>query len=197
MKKILIVLLLLMTIIFTGCSENKRKNDFVAEYSYYYDSQNIKEKWTWFNLDQYKKALELKRVIKLSFDEVQDKINKNDSFVIYYGFNPQLYQCPYCVETLPIAIDAFNELNEDFYYLDIYAMRSNNTEEYLYLYNQLVEVFNDFGPKILAPTYVYYQNGKPIKYHAATFKNDDGKFISGLNETQKQELKLIYKDLIA
>ena len=194
MKRILGLLLFCCLFLF-GCSENKQKEDFVLEYSYYYDSNNIKENWTWFDLEELTNALELKRVKSIDFNKLKKMIESNESFIIYYGFNPSLYPCPYCAECLPIAINAFDELDIDIYYLDIYAMRTNNTSEYLYIYEQLVSFDSSFGEKILAPTYVSYRDGKPYKYQIATFKNDEGRFISGMNLEQRKKLKELYQDL--
>lgn len=196
MRKIIALLILGCCAFLFGCQESKKKEEFISEYSYYYQEENIKDTWSWFNLDEYKKALELKRVIKIDFKELEKMIEDKKSFVIYYGFNPSLYTCPYCAECLPIAIDAFNEINVDIYYLDIYAMRTNNSAEYLYIYNQLVTFDSSFGEKILAPTYVSYQEGKPYKYQVATFKNEDGKYISGLSEEQQRNLKELYQELV-
>ena len=196
MRKILVLLLLCCCILLIGCGESKKKEEFVSEYSYYYDEGNIKENWDWFTLDNYKNALELNRVIKIDFEELKEMIESNETFVIYYGFNPSLYTCPYCAECLPIAINAFDEVDLDIYYLDIYAMRTNNTEEYQYIYQQLLESDSSFGEKILAPTYVSYRNGHPYKYQIATFRNEEGKFISGMNEEQQQNLKNLYQELI-
>lgn len=195
MKKIIVVLLLCLSLFLLGCNENKQKEEFVKEYSYYYDSSNLKDNWTWFNLDNYKASLNLKRIIKLDFKEVKEKIESDETFVIYYGFNPELYQCPYCVAALPIAIDAFNEIDCDIYYLDIYAIRANNTEEYQYLYQQLA-ADGTFGEKILAPTYVSYRDGEVYKYQIATFKNDQGRYIADLSTEQKEQLKQLYQDLL-
>lgn len=196
MKKIVIVLLLCFCTLLFGCNEKKQKEEFILEYSYYYDQNNIDSDWDWFNVEEFKNALELNRVIALDFKELKKKIESKESFVIYYGFNPTLYQCPYCAECLPIAINAFDELDIDIYYLDIYAMRANNTDEYLYIYNQLLASDSSFGEKILAPTYVSYKEGNPYKYQIATFKNEDGRFISGITDEQKQQLKNIYQELV-
>lgn len=195
MKKILFVVIMCFCLFLFGCSEAKQKEAFVQEYSYYYDSNNVKENWEWFDLDYYKTSLELKRVIKLDFEDVKEKIENDETFVIYYGFNPELYQCPYCVATLPIAINAFNEIDCDIYYLDIYAMRASNTEEYQYLYNQLA-ADGVFGEKILAPTYVSYREGEVYKYQIATFKNEEGRWITDLNTEQKEQLKEKYQNLL-
>lgn len=197
MKKILTLILLSMTIFLFSCNNktNEKKESFISEYSYYYNDENIKDDWNWFNKTEFQDALNLKRVIKLEFSEVKEKIESGEEFVIYYGFNPEFYQCPYCVAALPIAINSFDEIGMDIYYLDIYAMRTNNTLEYLYLLNQL-QKDNDFGEKILVPTYVSYANGEVKKYHIATLKDQEGKYIKDLSDSQKEELKQIYQELV-
>lgn len=200
MKKFYIVCFLLVFGLLCGCKigandDEAKKDDFVTEYSYYYNTENVPEDWDWFNLEEFTNSLNQRKILKLSFEEIKAKIESGEHVVIYYGFDPQLYQCPYCVACLPSAVEAAMELDIDIYYLDIRTMRVDNTEEYLWLYNGMLEVFPDFGSRISAPTYVTYNDSKPVDYHIATLKDSEDKSIKDLNEEQKVELKNIYLDL--
>ena len=196
MKKVLSFLFILFVSVFAiSCNEKEKYQAFIDEYSYYCNEENVKDGWDWFNKEEFQKALELKRVKKITCDELFEKLDSKETFVIWYGFDPELYQCPYCVASLPVAINAFNEIDLDIYYLDIYAMRNNNTDEYQRILKQLQEDEN-FGEKILVPTYVSYRDGDVYKYHVATLKDENDKYIKDLSDNQKEELKQIYLDLV-
>ena len=67
--------------------------------------------------------------------------------------------------------------------------------EYQRILKQLQEDEN-FGEKILVPTYVSYRDGDVYKYHVATLKDENDKYIKDLSDNQKEELKQIYLDLV-
>lgn len=197
MKKLSIICFLFFFIFLSGCTKEKsdediKKDAFISEYSYYNEEANVPETWDWFDLEELNNALNKRKILKLTYDETKEMIESGEQVVIYYGFDPKLYQCPYCVASLSSAVDAAIEVDIDIYYLDIRTMRVDNTEEYLWLYNGMLEVFPDFGTRISAPTYVKYNHGKPVDYHVATLKDEENNSIKSLTQEQKEELKNLY-----
>ena len=206
MKKLILVLLIMLSLALFACKDSKEetgKTAFQFEYEYYYDESNIKDKWkTWFDLDNFKQAVEKRRFIKISIDEALEKIESNESFSLYFGFEPTLYQCPNCVCTIPYVADVLEEIDEYCYYVDIYAARQQNSPEYQKFYNPIKETVDDYvtlsGADVLrAATMVYYKDGKPYNFHLSTLKDSENNNIFELTQEQKEELKNIYRDLFS
>ena len=201
-RLVLLILVLLLGFVF-GCKkeENKgidieqRKTDFITEYSYYEDETKVPEKWKdWFDYSFFKSQIDKRVFITLTFDEVKDKIENKESFVIYYGFNPELYQCPNCAITIPHVVDVALELGIDVYYLDIRAMRVNDDDNYKYLFNQLKAELADFPDLIRASTYVNYKDGVATGFKEGSLKDEAGNnILRVLTEAEIEELKNIYR----
>ena len=205
-KKLILVLLVMFTLVLFACKDSKEetgKTAFQVEYEYYYDEANIKEKWnTWFDLNRFKTAVEKRRFIKISIDEALDKIENNEAFILYFGFEPTLYQCPNCVCTIPYVASVLEEIDGYCYYVDIYTARQQNSPEYQKFYNPIKETFADYvtlsGDDVLrAATMVYYKDGKPYNFHLSTLKDSENKNIFELTTEQKEELMNIYRDLFS
>ena len=173
----------------------QRKLDFIEEYSYYGIDGNIPERWAdWFDYDYFKSQIDKKVFVTLTFDEVKEKIENKESFVIYYGFNPELYQCPNCAITIPRVVDVALELGIDVYYLDIRMMRVNDDDNYKYLLNELQTDIPDFIELIRASTYVNYRDGIATGYHEGSLKDEEGKnILRVLTQEEDEELKNIYR----
>ena len=203
MKKIIfIITLLFLSISFFSCTKKEdktidieqRKTDFINEYMYYEDSTNIPEKWsTWFDYSYFKSQIDKRVFIKLTFDEVKAKIENKESFVIYYGFDPKLYQCPYCAISIPLVVDVAKELDIDIYYLDIRQMRVDEDDNYKYLYNLLIRDLANFPDVIRASTYVNYYEGIANGFYEGSLKDSEGNNIKELTDSQKEELRNIYR----
>ena len=204
MKKLfLIITLFVLSLLMVSCKKEEekdtfdveaRKDAFIEEYRYYENSENVPEKWsTWFNYDEFKAQIDKRVFVKLTFEEVKAKIENKESFVIYYGFDPKLYQCPYCAISIPLVTDVALELGIDVYYLDIRTMRVNETPEYKYLYDFLNENLEDFPEVIRASTYANYKDGVPNGFFQGSLTDEEGKNIKELTDAQKEELKDIYR----
>lgn len=197
-KKTLLLVLLVLALGLASCISDKDK--FLKEYSYYLDEANVPEKWTWFDKGTYEDAINEKLYTKCIFNDILLKIEKGEKFVVYFGFNPAYYQCPYCVVSLPIAVEAAKEVNLDtIYYLDIYQMRTNNTGEYQWLYQYILDHTEEYGSRISVPDYFVFDGGEIKGHHCATltYQDEEGKskYYVDLTAEQKQELKQIYIDL--
>lgn len=203
MKKLfgIIITLVLLFSLSGCCKENEKNMAFTEEYKYYLDDTIIADKgWDWFDKTKYEEALNNHVFEKVDYEEIKQTMEGKDKTVIYFGFNPNFYQCPYCVVCLPIANEAAKISKIDkILYLDIYQMRTDNTEEYQWIYNFILGQHPEFGTRISVPTYIVVENGKVLSYHIATLKYiaEDGtsKFYKGMTEEQTTELKNIYIDM--
>lgn len=202
-KLILLVLVLTLGLVFgckkeennTGIDIEQRKTDFITEYSYYEDEANVPDRWKdWFDYSYFKSQIDKRVFITLTFEEVKAKIENKETFVIYYGFNPELYQCPNCAITIPHVVDVALELGIDVYYLDIRTMRVNDDDNYKYLFNKLKEELADFPDLIRASTYVNYKDGVATGFKEGSLKDEEGNnILRVLTDAEIEELKNIYR----
>ena len=204
MKKILLVLVVLISLCLFACKDSKEetgKTAFQQDYEFYYNEENIKESWqSWYDMETFKTAIEKRRFIKISIEDALKMIDEKKEFILYFGFDPTLYKCPNCVCSIPFAEDVLEELDIYAYYVDIYVAREQNTEEYQKFFKAIKDAFSDYitlsGDDVLrASTVVYYKDGKPHNFHLATLKDSENKNIHNLTAEQKEELKQIYRDL--
>lgn len=205
MKKILILIILMFLVILPGCKENvdEGKNDFYNDYSHYL--KVVPDGWDWFDLAAYTNMLDHSVFTKRNFSEIKNALEGNEKVVIYFGYNPKLYECPYCAIALPILNEAALESDvEEILYLDIYQIRKDyengleneNSESYKWLLDFITSQIPDFGEKILVPDIFVIENGKILSHHTATFMGEDGKYIKDLSVEEKQNLKEIYLDML-
>ena len=204
MKKLLLVLVLLLSLTLFACKDSKEetgKTAFQVEYEFYYNEENIKDSWkTWFDYDFFRTNVEKRRFIKISIEEALKKIEDKEEFTLYFGFDPTLYRCPNCVCSIPYAEIVLEELDMYCYYVEIYTERQNDTENYHKFYDAIKNAFSDYvtlsGDDVLrASTAVHYKDGNPFNFHLATIKDSENKNIHNLTSEQKEELKNIYRDL--
>lgn len=138
-------------------------------------------------------------------DEVLSLLN-NGTNIIYFGWA----DCNWCRSIVPSLIETLKENSIDtLYYYDFKNLRTsyenNEDETKVKLYEDIIKiigkeiesVFDENSPKsgekkILAPTVVFIKNGEFLGLHV---KSVDGQLNSTdeLNDTQKEELKNIYK----
>ena len=171
MKKILILLLLFML---AGCKSNSFNKDFPY-------MKDVKH--------HYK---------KIGYDDAMSLL-KNGTGVLLIAFNSNLYDCPYCKTVIPLLNEELYDEVDVIYYLDIYQMRTNKTQEYIELLNYLderVELLERDNEKIVVVPDVYFvRNGMIIGHHIGTIYNEEKQFIIDLSKEEKEELRLIYKNL--
>lgn len=89
--------------------------------------------------------------------DIVNKINNNESFVVYFGFS----ECPWCRSILESLLESAKEYNIDnIYYVDVknirdvYSLNENNelvrttegTDSYYTLLNKLANVLDDYKP---------------------------------------------------
>ena len=144
--------------------------------------------------------LEKNVFVKKDFDTIKKALTSDKRVYIYFGYNPYKYQCPFCAAALPTANEAAQSNKvEEILYLDIFDMRKNNTDEYLWLLDFIQKQVSDFGEKLLVPDIFVVENGKILGHHRATIEitKEDGQteYLKGMTIEQKEQLKKIYIDL--
>lgn len=202
MKKIFVSLFIALIFIFAGCQgENKKKLAFEEEYKHYSNQAVVDAlKWEWFDSERYNSVFENHVFEKNTFEEVKAAMEGEGKTYIYFGYNPKLYQCPYCAIVLPIANEAAIKNGVDkILYLDIYQMRKDNTEEYQWLKQFIKDQIPDFGEKILVPDYYVIEDGKILSHHIATlpYEKEDGStgYLKDLTPEQINEIENIFDEM--
>lgn len=171
LKKILLVVLLFIT----GCS-SKPSSYTKADMSGYED----------FNDEEHV-------FYEMNVKEMVDKIDKNETFVVYFGFS----ECPWCNVAMPILNEAAKEYDSIVYYIDT---RSNeewesnvDIDDYDLVVDHLGEYleYDDEGKKHLYTPHVFFiKNGEVVKEHEGTI---DGK-TDEMTVQDKEQLKQIYEE---
>lgn len=131
---------------------------------------------------------------------------KNGTGILYIG----MPECNWCRNMLPILIEAANETKTDtILYYNPKQIRTDNTSEY----QEIVSLLNPYlstdtttqketdtnfdknKKRVYMPDVYIIKNGKILGNHAVTLDSQKDSKIA-LNESQHQELKTIYKDLM-
>ena len=215
MRKKLLVLLFLC-VLFTGCFNDKKEKKPVKVT----DEIKFKEEYESLNGKKNKNGKEYvnisipkdNKMVYATYDEIVDVI-KNKNGVIYFGFP----ECPWCRNSVPILIDAINELGIDkIYYFNALDMRDEKklddsgnvvvVKEGTNEYKELLELLHGYiseykglnDPSIerlYFPTVIFVKNGEIIGSHVSTLESQTDPYKK-LNKDEKQELKDIYLNLI-
>lgn len=159
----------------------------------------------------------------ISAEDLVKKIDKKDSFVVYFGFN----SCPWCRSIIEALIEsAKNNKIEKVYYVDVknirdkYELDKNNkaiktvegTKGYKELLDRLNPVLSDYSPlfyktkknklkevkikekRIYAPNTVLVKEGKPLKLVSGIPKELTDPYME-LTKEMKQESISIFNNL--
>ena len=184
MKKIvLLIIVLLSFLLITGCEETKNV-----------DALRFKEEYESINGQKNDYGKEIRTIsipkenpfIYQTAEEIVERINNNESFIVYFGFA----KCPWCRSMIEQFIKSAKDHNiEKVYYVDVLDIRDvykyengflEKTSEGTDGYNKLIELMKDVlsdytlkdennltvevGEKrIYAPNVVAVVNGKPTK----------------------------------
>ncbi|MFA7435101.1 MAG: hypothetical protein WC006_01895 [Bacilli bacterium] len=178
-NKISFVFIFLLVIFLVGCSNGRKK--FEDDYQMFKGQEHVFE--------------------KVNYKTVYEALTKEGSYVILFAYDPDLYECPYCMEAIPIINEAaLQEGVDKILYLDIRTMRVERTSEYLSLIDYIDEQVDDLQTRndnleLIVPDLYVVKDGKILGHHIATLTDDEDKFILGLDSEQREELILIYKNL--
>lgn len=189
MRKFLLCLLILITVIgLTGCGK-KEINPDALKFKEEYEKMNGEEVYG-------KKVRELdipedNPFVYATAEEIVEMIDNEETFAVYFGFS----SCPWCRAALPTIIEVAGDLGLDtIYYVDVKNIRNvlkveddelitkfEGTEGYIDLLDRLDDVLADYELKdedgeavdtkmkrIYAPNVVSIVNGKAEKLTDAT-----------------------------
>lgn len=186
-----VILILLISLVFTGCSNNIKVNETEGEYfSKLYDVAKD---------NPYK---------RISSNDALDMI-KNGTGILYLGYNT----CPWCKQIVPILNDSAKDrnINSIYYIEDFYDMRpdKNSNPKNIDDYNELLELLkniileDDYNNKIIrVPLILFIKNGKIVSYHRGTYEGhtlktkidengNEVKYLEDLTEDEKANVKSI------
>ncbi len=154
MKKLGILLLMIITMIsLTGCEKSKEKTDAI-KFKEEYESLN----GTKSSSGKTIRTLSIPEdnpFIYATADEIVEKMDKKETFVVYFGFA----KCPWCRSMLEQFIKSAKDNNIDkIYYVDVYDIRDlyeldkdnkpvekeSGTESYKTLIKTMADVLSDY-----------------------------------------------------
>lgn len=223
MKKILtIILIMVLTISLTGCSEKKVEKT---------DAQKFKEEYEKANGEKNEKYNVVTRTLNIPEDnpmvyataeEIVKKIDNKETFVVYFGFS----DCPWCRSVVEELIKVAKDSNaEKVYYVDVKELRDvreldeegnvitskEGDEYYMKLIEKLDSVLADYtltdkdgnevsaGEKrIYAPNVIGVANGQPTEMktgESEKLKNPYDELTDEMREETYNKLKCVFKCL--
>ena len=222
MKKklyILLVIVLLIGAFFIYYKVNViDKNTDAYKFKVEYESLNNKES---YKNNKYRELnIDKDNMIKYSSaKEVLDKINNNESFIVYFGFA----KCPWCRSMIENLLSLAKQNNEVIYYVDVLEIRDTlevkdgkvvvskkGDTNYMKLLEKLDNVLDDYSlevddvkyetneKRIYAPNVVAIINGKAVKKVEGVSEkltNPYGKITDEMKKDSIDQLNCIFKCL--
>lgn len=206
MNKKIAILLLSLAIILTGCSKKEDVSDSL-KFKQEYESLNGQKDDEGLSYS----TLEISSNCKVKY-MTKDKITEvltNGTHVVYFGWPT----CPYCRLAVPILLETIEEYSGiSMYYYDIKELRdaysSDTNSEDGKLYSEIVKIisfsecdlstidtFEDGSLKLSASIMYFIKDGEIIGYHRGTVESHLNAY-EPLEETQKEELKEIYRSYL-
>ena len=194
MKKILsIFLVALLLISFTGCKKDTEVND-AKKFKEEYESQNKKESKTGKKMREVS-IPEDNPFVYISAEDLSKEIDKEETFIVYFGFST----CPWCRSIIEELIRCAEDSEvEKIYYIDVSDIRDEKkmdengeikttkegTKGYKELLDKLGEVLEEYTitndedekismeeKRIYAPNVVAVVEGKPTKMETGIGEN--------------------------
>lgn len=224
MKKKLFILILLVIVMgiilgFIYKKETSYKKSDSYKFKVEYESLNGKD--TGYNDNVYRKLNIDKnnKIIYSTAGEIVDKIEKNESFVVYFGFN----KCPWCRSMIENLIEVSNSYDCDVYYVDVLDIRdkieyvngekviTKGDDNYMKLLDLIGDVLDEYKvtdsdgneydtneKRIYAPNVVAIIQGKATKkVEGISDKLTDPymELTDEMNKESKKQLECIFKCL--
>lgn len=181
-KKIIIILISVLLLIGIGFFLYTRDN-FRFKFSY--------EMYNHEKLSGNKEInihIPLKNKVNYLDEKELNKFLKNGTGLLYFGYS----SCPWCRNIVPILIEVAKSNNMTINYVDTHSVSVKNAITVL---NNYLRV-NDEGDKVLAVPDVYViKDGKVLSHHLGTLDSYNNPY-EGMSNSQKEELKKIYEDMI-
>ena len=214
-KKLLLVLLLVLSLGLYGCGKQKDGEKFKEEYESVNGQKSGENTIRTLSIPKDNPFIykETKDIVKA----IQDK----ETFVVYFGF----VTCPWCRSVLPYLIKTAEENNiDEIYYVDIKNLRDTveydeetgelkttkeGDKDYLKLVDLLSSVLNKYSisdangndvsdgrKRIYAPNVVVIENGIPLKMESGISDYQDEPYME-LNERIIEDTEKKFNDLFA
>ncbi len=124
-------------------------------------------------------------------------ILKSGTGIIYFGFP----DCPWCREAVPVLLEIAKEMDiDEIYYFNPKEIREENTDTY----QEIVKLLGDNlqndesgNKRLYVPDVYFVSGGKILGHNFKTVESQTNPTENPLTDTQKTELKNIYKRLIS
>ncbi len=183
MKKLIIVIIVLSLF---GCSQKK---DMDA-------GCDVSDPCKVADLSDYEGFMATDHVYKeATFSSILSKIDKKESFVVYFGFAT----CPWCVDILPILDEVAKTNKTDVYYVDVRPGKTNSTEEdirkndnadymkFVSIVSSTLKNDDNGNKRLYVPHVFFFKNGELLVDHKGTLEGHNAKEVD-LTDDQKEEL---------
>ena len=226
MKKKLILLAFLLILamgVFFGIDyKNKKDYEKTDAYKFKMEYESLNGKETGYNDNVYRSLNIAKdnKIIYSSAEEIVKKIDKNETFVVYFGFS----KCPWCRSMIENLISVSKSYDQEVYYVDVLEIRdkieykdgelkttTEGDKNYMKLLDLMGDVLSDYKvtdsdgneydtneKRIYAPNVVAVVQGKATKMVEGVsedLKDPYGKITKKMNEESKKQLECIFKCL--
>ena len=226
MKKKLILLAFLLILamgVFFGIDyKNKKDYEKTDAYKFKMEYECLNGKETGYNDNVYRSLNIAKdnKIIYSSAEEIVKKIDKNETFVVYFGFS----KCPWCRSMIENFISVSKSYDQEVYYVDVLEIRdkieykdgelkttTEGDKNYMKLLDLMGDVLSDYKvtdsdgneydtneKRIYAPNVVAVVQGKATKMVEGVsedLKDPYGKITKKMNEESKKQLECIFKCL--
>ncbi len=134
--------------------------------------------------------------IETSMKEVDQKIGKNETFAVYFGFA----KCPWCIEAVPILNEVAKENDASVYYVNTRKDASWQSNIDIDDYDLFVKDFGEYVPydengikHLYTPHVFFIKDGKVVYEHSYTVEDHDATQRE-MTEEEKAILKEYYTE---
>ncbi|MEF9919477.1 hypothetical protein [Anaerorhabdus sp.] len=194
MKKILT--LVLTAFLLFGCSATPAENGGSNKEKIDVSTLNILDlEQKDADMSGYTLLTDTKHVFKeITLKESIRLFEEKGSGIVYYGY----VGCPFCQQAVPVLNNAARQEGLDIYYVDVTSSEGNSEEDA----NLLIEYIKDHlleeegEPIFYVPQVFVVKDGVIVGDHLSLVEDYDISLGKDMNETQRNELKKIYLDMI-
>lgn len=222
-KKLMMILLLIIVMGIVLGFIYKKENDYKKTDSYKFkiEYESLNGEKTTYGDNTYRtvKIDKNNKIIYSTAKEIVEKIEKNESFVVYFGFS----KCPWCRSMIENLIEVSNEYDMEVYYVDVLEIRdkievkdgnlviTKGDPNYDLLLDKLGDVLDDYKvtdedgkeydtneKRIYAPNVVAVIQGKATKKVEGISEELTDPYMDltdEMNKESRKQLECIFKCL--
>lgn len=222
-KKLMMILLLIIVMGIVLGLIYKKETDYKKTDSYKFkiEYESLNGEKTTYGDNTYRtvKIDKNNKIIYSTAKEIVEKIEKNESFVVYFGFS----KCPWCRSMIENLIEVSNEYDMEVYYVDVLEIRdkievkdgnlviTKGDPNYDLLLDKLGDVLDDYKvtdedgkeydtneKRIYAPNVVAVIQGKATKKVEGISEELTDPYMDltdEMNKESKKQLECIFKCL--